>query len=154
MLSIRTPALLPAHRLHNEMDRIFSNFFGGSGPLTEVEHRFPVFNAWEEDDAYIVEAELPGVKSDDVEINVEGQTLTISGNWKNEHEEKPEKGSEEKGVSYLRRERASGSFRRVISLPDEVDADRVEASLRDGLLKLSLPKVEEAKPKRIEVKTG
>ena len=99
-------------------------------------------NVWEQGDALLVEMEVPGVKSDQVDISVAGGELSIKI-------DRPEVAQE--GVTYHRRERPVGSFTRVLRLPVEVDADRVEAELRDGVLMITLPKAEAAKPRKINV---
>jgi HSP20 family protein len=92
----------------------------------------------------LVEAELPGVKDEDLEISVTGNELLLKGR-------RPD--IEEKNVAFHRRERSAGDFERVLRLPAEIDAQKVEASLADGVLLLTLPKAEAAKPKKITVKT-
>lgn len=131
--------------LRGEMDRLFDNFFG---PSTESVPRttqlFPALNVWEGAGALYVEAELPGIRNDDLDISVVGQQLLIKGR-------RPDFQPDE-GVSFHRRERGVGEFVRVIELPVEVDADGVEAKLADGVLLITLPKAEAAKPRKIEVK--
>ena len=89
----------------------------------------PAANVWEQDDALLVEMEVPGVKSDQVDISVAGGELSVKIN-------RPE--VDQEGVTYHRRERPVGSFTRVLRLPVEVDADRVEAELHDGVLTITL----------------
>lgn len=104
---------------------------------------FPV-DLYETDEEVILTAPLPGVKPEDVQISVTGETITIKGEVKEEHEEeKP---------NYYRQERHYGAFQRALALPVQVDADKAEASFEDGVLKLRLPKVPEIRPKTIEVK--
>ena len=134
--------------LRDAMDRLFEESFVrpfGGWPLLGGEARTLALDIYETDDDLVVEASLPGISPDEVDISVVGNTLTIKG----EHEEEAEKG--EKG-KYHCRERRYGAFQRTISLPVEVNANKAEAVFKDGILKLTLPKVEEAKPKRIEVK--
>ncbi len=134
--------------LRDAMDRLFEESFVrpfGGWPLLGGEAQTLALDVYETDDNLVVEASLPGISPDEVDISVVGNTLTIKG----EHEEKEEK--EEKG-KYHFRERRYGAFHRTISLPVEVDANKAEAVFENGVLKLTLPKVEEAKPKRIEVK--
>lgn len=101
---------------------------------------YPALNLWEDADRFVVEAELPGVKPEAVDIQVVDGVLTLKAS-----RETPD-------AAYLRRERMSGAFVRSIELPAGVDADRVEAALRDGILTITLPKAEAAKPRRIPVK--
>jgi HSP20 family protein len=129
------------------MDDLFGRFFEDwDWPLAKTQRGtwWPVIDVAESNDAVIVKAELPGMKSDDIEISVVNNVLTISGEKK--------ESTEEKGESYCHMERRYGSFRRDISVPQGVDPDKVEANYRDGVLIITLPKTEKAKPKRIEVK--
>lgn len=103
---------------------------------------FPAMNVWDEGDHLVVEAEVPGLAEDALDISVVGDELTIKG------ERKPET---EEGVSYHRHERGTGSFVRVLRLTAEVSADGVTATLRDGVLRIQLPKAEAAKPRKINV---
>jgi HSP20 family protein len=103
---------------------------------------FPAVNAWDEGDDIVAEAELPGLKGEEVDISVLGSELTVKG------ERKP---VTEEGTSYHRRERGTGSFTRVLRLPVEVDAEKVQATLRDGVLTVRMPKAEAAKPRKITV---
>ena len=93
---------------------------------------------------YLIKAEIPDVKKEDVKVTVEDGVLTIQGERKQE--------KEEKGIKYHRIERSYGSFARTFSLPDVIEADKVKAEFKDGVLNLHLPKSEKAKPKAIEVK--
>ena len=103
----------------------------------------PAIDIYEKEDKYIVKAELPGMKEEDIDVSVVGDTLTIKGERKTEEEVKDE--------DYYRCERAYGSFMRSISLPSEVEADKIEAKYEDGVLEVSLPKAAEVKPKRVTV---
>ncbi len=106
---------------------------------------FPALNVWEQGDDLYAEAELPGISGDDIDVSVVGSDLTIRG----------KRGPElPAGSSYHRRERGEGEFTRVLRLPIEVDANRVEASLKNGVLLIKLPKAESAKPKKIKVAAG
>ena len=100
----------------------------------------------ESEEAYEIEASVPGIKPEDIDVSLEGNVLTIRGKMKAEEEEK--------GKTYHVRERRVGAFARSITLPTTVDADKIEARYEDGVLKLRLPKAEEARPKRIEIKKG
>jgi len=107
---------------------------------------FPLINGTEDKDGYHVRAELPGIKSDELDISVTGDTLPISGERKI---------AEEKGdVKYHRREREAGKFSRIVSLPSQIDTGKVEAKCIDGLLSIVLPKAEAAKQKQITVKSS
>lgn len=140
MLDGRYPVL----RLRDEMDRLFEDFFENVPSVGPFGRRaFPAFNIWEEDAKLYLEAELPGLKLDDIELYMDGNELTVKG-------QRQDAGDE--GVSFHRRERGVGPFSRVVRLPVEVDAEKVEATLRDGVLTITLPKAQAALPRRIEVK--
>lgn len=113
-------------------------------PEPRVEGYAPPVDLWEDQDAYWVEAELPGVKAEDVDIDLEENVLTLKG------ERRLERSTEEEG--YRHTERVYGKFTRAFRLPESVDADQVEADLADGVLKIRLPKKPEAKARKIEVK--
>lgn len=134
----------PFNQLRDEMDRLLTGFFGPTveGVLPAVFRNQPAANVWEQGDALQIEMELPGVKNDQVDISVAGGELSVKI-------DRPEIAQE--GVTYHRRERAVGSFSRTLKLPLEVDANRVEAELRDGVLLITLPKAESAKPRKINV---
>jgi HSP20 family protein len=120
--------------------------FPSLGPVrVEASGSFPALNAWEDRENIYVEAELPGLAIENLDIQVKGDELTIAG------ERKPKTAD---GLTYHRRERGTGAFRRLVRLPVEIDAEKVEASLRDGILTLRLPKAEAVKPRKIEVKVG
>ena len=105
----------------------------------------PVLDVDEREDAILVSVEVPGMKPEEIDLSVHGNLLTVSGE-KKESAEKKEKG-------YYRSERRYGSFRRDITLPADVDAEKVDAVCRDGVLTITLPKVEHAKIKTIKVKS-
>lgn len=105
---------------------------------------FPSLNVWEEGDAVYAEAEVPGVKAEDLDLSVVGRELTVKG--VRAAPSAPE-------ATYHRRERGVGEFSRTVKLPVDVDSEKVEASLIDGVLKIALPKAETAKPRKINVKS-
>ena len=104
---------------------------------------FPAVNITENNDKYVVRAELPGIKADDIELQVNGRNLTISGERKIR--------SEDQSAKYHRREREAGRFSRVIGLPGDIDADGVEAKMVNGLLMIHLSKSAASKPKQITI---
>lgn len=143
-------ALVPLHRrhrgdlarLHSEMDDLFNTFFGG---WPTYEHKlWPAIDVADNEDAVVVKAELPGCKAEDIDISVHGNTMTVSGEKKQEQEKK--------GKGYYHVERSYGSFRRDITLPDDVDAEKVEAACRDGVLTITLPKTGKARAVKVKVK--
>ena len=127
-----------------EMDNLFDRFFNTAAGPTAVGLQ-PVVDVRETDHSLEVVAELPGIRSDDVEVNLENNVLTISGEKKQETSE----GSEE--ASYHLIERSYGRFERSFTLPRTVDTSKVKAQFENGVLTVSLPKMEEAKPRRIKV---
>lgn len=128
-------------RMRRQMNRLYDEVASTSQPGQAGV--FPLLNITEDKNGYHVRAELPGLSSDDLDIQVTHNNLTISGERKI---------AEEEGARYHRREREAGTFSRVISLPGEVDTDKVEASLKNGILSITISKAEIAKPKQITVK--
>ena len=106
---------------------------------------FPPMNVTQDDDNFYLRAEVPGIKPSELSISAVRNRVSLSG--------KREIQPEHERVSYHRRERAEGSFNRTVTLPTEVDAARVDARYADGILTLTLPKAEEAKPRQITVRT-
>lgn len=145
-------ALIPVHRrhrngltrLHGDIDDLFDSFFRG------LDRPFAGYKAWpaiyvaEEEDAIVVRAEVPGCKAEEIDISVYGNTLTISGE-KKLSEEKKEKG-------YYHVESTYGSFRRELTLPTDVVQDKIDATCKNGVLSITLPKAEKAKAVKVKVK--
>ncbi len=104
---------------------------------------FPPMNITQDADNFYVRAEVPGVKANELSISAVRNRLSLAG--------RREIQREHDRVSYHRKERAEGSFNRTVTLPTEIDADKVEAKYADGILTLTLPKAEEAKPRQIKV---
>ncbi len=146
MLARRNETLDPLTALRQEMDdwmeRLFSSAFGVLTPETRA---FPAMNIWETDDALWVEAEVPGVRMEDLDILLNGKELAIRG--------KAGLQEEVQGI-YHRRERGTGEFRRVVHLPVEVDPEHVEAHVKNGVLTVKMLKAAEVRPRRIEVKAS
>ncbi|MBN1649344.1 MAG: Hsp20/alpha crystallin family protein [Spirochaetales bacterium] len=128
--------------LVDDFDRIFDGFFSNPGFW---KNNAPLVDITEHEDAYVLEADLPGLTENDVDVKIENDILTISSEVKTD-EEKKEKG-------YLVRERASRSFTRSFVLPKDVDREKIGAEFKKGVLVLSLPKAEAAKPRSIEIKS-
>ncbi len=132
-------------RIQEDMDRLYNAFF--SGTPTKLDSGSMVWNPavdiHENDNEFIVVAEIPGMKKEDVKISLQDNVLTISGEKKREKEEEKK--------TYHRIEREYGSFERSFSLPSSVKVDSVKATYKDGLLTITLPKSEEAKPKEISI---
>ncbi len=131
-------------RMRRELDRLSGDFTGSVFRLPTA-GVFPLVNVTEDHNHYYVRAELPGVRADELDISVTGETVTLSGERK-----LPEESDKS---SYHRREREAGSFNRVISLPARLDVDKVKAHAEDGVLTVVLPKAESAKPRQIAVKS-
>lgn len=131
-------------RLHGEMDDLFDGFFRGLDRPFAGYKAWPAIDVAEEEDSIIVIAEVPGCKADDIDISVHGNVLTISGE-KKLSEEKKEKG-------YYHVESSYGSFRREITLPTDVNQSKVDASYKDGVLSIALPKAEKAKTIKVKIK--
>jgi len=129
--------------LREAMDHLFDDAF--TRPLTIRDGwSAPAIDMYQTDDEIVVKASLPGVKADDVQINVSGEVLTIKGESK-QMEEKNEK-------SWHMREQRWGSFERSVALPTEVVSDKAKAEFENGILVITLPKAEELKPKTISIK--
>jgi len=131
-------------RLRREMDRIYSAFTEGRG-IAPAAGVFPALNMSEDDHNLYVRAELPGVAPENIEITTKENNLILKGERKI-----PTEGEK---VSYHRKERDAGNFRRIISLPTRVDSDKVTAIFKNGVLTVTLPKAEEAKPRQISVRS-
>ncbi|MEW4526172.1 Hsp20/alpha crystallin family protein [Maioricimonas sp. JC845] len=136
----------PIASLRREMDDLFENFFGQGESLPSTLGTVPRLDVSETDDAIEVVTDLPGFKPDDVHIEVGDNSLTISG------ERAEETRTEEKERKYHRIERRSGSFSRSVWLPCPVKEENIEAELKDGVLTVTLPKAEEARRHKIQVK--
>jgi HSP20 family protein len=134
-------------RFEHEVEDLWSRFYGPTGEwMSGIEGFTPRSNVVETGDAVEVTVDLPGMKPEEVEVEVKEGALWISG-----HREEEKK---EEGDTYHRHERFEGKFRRVEPLPVTVDQDHVTATYNDGVLKITLPKVEEAKAKSIPVQQG
>ena len=130
--------------LKNDMDRLFDEFFRTGLDVTDRVDLTPLVDVEETDDEFIISAELPGMKRDDIKITFENNILNISGEKK--------AGKEIKEENYHRMERSYGKFSRTIPIPSGVKLDKIDAVYEDGVLNIRIPKTEEAKPKQIEIK--
>lgn len=130
-----------------EFARFFDTLATGNGTGNGNGQRWlPAMDLVEADDHFLLTADLPGLGPDDVAIEVQDRTLTISGERNASHERK------EKG--FVRLERSFGKFSRTLTLPEGVDADRIAAAFGNGVLELTIPKPEERKPRRISIQDG
>jgi HSP20 family protein len=148
MTIVRWEPLRELGSLQNEMNRLFDTVFDAPAPGNggTLRRWMPPMDLVEAGDHFVLRADLPGMREEDVKIELEDGTLTVSGERKAEHE------SNEEG--YYRVERAFGSFSRSLTLPKGVDADAVSASFDNGVLEVRIPKPEERKPRRIEIGGG
>ena len=130
--------------LQNKMDRIFGDFGRSFDDVPGLTFRAstPRTNLYENGDTFEIRAEVPGIAKDDLNVNIQGNYLEISGS---------RTGDTPNGYKVHRSERGTSTFSRSFTLPDDVDADKVEAQLKDGILYLTLPKSEVAKPKQITI---
>jgi HSP20 family protein len=129
-----------------QLNRLFSDFFGRASQEQNLTAWAPAVDIYEGEQELVVKADLPDIKPEELDIRVENNILTIRG------ERKFEKKVDEK--SYLRVERSYGSFARSFSLANTVNTEAIKADYKDGVLTLSIPKREEAKPKQIKVNVG
>jgi HSP20 family protein len=134
--------------MHHQMNSLFAQALGRrqAAAASSAPAWAPALDISERKDAYLVTVELPGVKLDDLEITLEDGLLTIQGERHFAHDSSEQQ--------FHRVERCYGAFRRSITLPAHVQADAVEATVEDGVLQIVVPKAEEAKPKRIQVRPG
>jgi HSP20 family protein len=136
--------LMKPQPFSRDVDRLFDAFFGAD---REQGRRWvPPVDLVEAEDHFVLKADLPGLVEDDVNVEVQDGTLTISGERHAEHE------SQERG--WYRIERAFGSFNRSLTLPDGVDTDAISARFENGVLEVRIPKPEERKPRRVEISGG
>ena len=133
-----------AHGFREEMEELMSRFWGNEEDRGAFGRLTPSVDITESDGALEARVDLPGVKPDEIDIQLSGNLLTISGERKEEEEDK--------GKTYHRIERRTGSFSRCVSLPCTVQEDEVAAEYRDGVLCITLPKTDEAKSRKIKVK--
>ena len=129
-------------RMRHQVDQLL-DAFSGETATERTAGVFPLINLTEDADTYFVRAELPGIKADELNIQAERNSISLSGERKI--------AAEGENVKYHRREREAGTFSRVIGLPGEADPEQVEAGLEHGILKVTIPKAEVAKPKKIMV---
>ncbi len=130
--------------LRDAMDRMFDErFFRPLAPFMPWFEGTPAVDVYETEDSVVVKTPIPGVKPEDIQVSLVGDTLTIKAEMKEEKEEKRQ--------NYLRRERRMGSYNRSLTLPGGLQSDKAQADYTNGILTLTLPKAEEVKPKTIKV---
>ena len=136
------PSRQEMDRLRREVNYLFDRTFAGLGDRTAPD--YPSLNVWTNEDGAVITAELPGFTPEEIDISVEGSTVTLRGSRQAE--------ALEEGGTYHRRERRHDRFSRSFQLPFQVDTRKVEALSEKGVVQVSLPRAEEEKPKRIAVK--
>jgi len=134
------------HRFSNILGRAPIKKEGDKREALTVAEWAPLVDIVEDDENYVIKAELPGVKKEDIKVGVQDDVLTVSGHRHYEKEEKDKK--------FHRIERSYGSFARSFTLPEDSDGEKVSAEFKDGMLKVLLPKTERIKPKQVEVKVA
>ena len=140
---VRWDPVMEMAGMRDQMDRIFEDFFSRS-PISYEGYGAIDLDMMQTDDDVIVKASIPGVKADDINISITGDTLTIRGEVKSEEEVKD--------ANYHLHEIKRGSFARSVLLPSQVVSGKAKAEFEDGILTLTLPKAEEVKPKTITIK--
>ncbi len=135
------PMLMKPEPFSREIDRLFDTLFDANEWRSQ--RRLPPIDLAEQDDHFVLRADLPGLDENDVNIEIQDNTLTISGERKSEHEERQR--------GWFRVERSFGSFSRSLNLPEGVDANAIAAEFDRGVLEIRIPKPEERKPHRIAI---
>jgi HSP20 family protein len=151
MALIRWEPVRELNTIQSEMNRLFNTFFDsptpGSGAPSHTQRRWiPAMDLVETADEFVLRADLPGLTEQDVNIEVEDNVLTVSGERKAEHEERKE--------GYYRVERSSGSFSRSLTLPKGVDPESVKAGFENGVLEVRIPKPEQRRPRKVAISVG
>ena len=144
IVSCRNRGELVPWSLWREFERPFDSAFGSPAPDRSERRWAPAVDVKETEDAYTVDADLPGLKREDIDLRIEDNVVTLKG-------ERSAESSEEKN-GYHVYERRSGKFERAFKIPNGFDAGNVKAAYENGVLRVTLPKREETKPKQIEVK--
>ena len=148
MALVRWEPMREVDSLQSEMNRLFDRFFDsrGGGNGTAARRWIPAMDLVEGPEQFVLRADLPGMKQEDVSIEFEDNVLTISGERKSQHEERDE--------GFHRVERAFGAFSRTLTLPKGIDPEAIDARFEDGVLEVTIPKPEESKPRRISIGIG
>jgi HSP20 family protein len=150
MALIRWEPVAELNTIQNEMNRLFNSFFDPSAPTgrgnSTTRRWLPPMDLVETPDHYVLRADLPGLSDGDVNVQLEDNVLTISGERQAEHEDQQE--------GYYRLERAFGAFTRSLTLPDGVNPDGVQAHFDRGVLEIRIPKPEQKKPKTVQISLG
>jgi HSP20 family protein len=149
MALVRWEPVRELNSLQQEMNRLFSSFFdtptAGNG-ASHARRWIPAMDLVETDEHYVLTADLPGLSQEDINLEFEGDVLTLSGERKSEHTERKE--------GFYRLERAAGSFSRSLTLPEGIDPEAVTATFDKGVLEVRIPKPEQRKPKKVAIQVG
>jgi HSP20 family protein len=143
MALVRWDSSREVDSLQSEVNQLFDTFFGGRPTNAGIRRWVPPMDLVESGDHLVLRADLPGLDAEDVNIELKDGVLTVSGERKTEHEEQAD--------TFYRVERGYGRFSRSMSLPERIDADRIEATFDNGVLEVRIPKPEERKPHRVEI---
>jgi HSP20 family protein len=149
MALIRWEPVRELNTLQSEMNRLFNTLFDApvpSGGPNGVRRWIPAMDLVETDEEFVLRADLPGLSESDVNVDLDDNVLTVSGERKSEHEERKE--------GYYRVERASGMFSRSLTLPEGVDPEGIKAGFDRGVLEVRIPKPEERKPRKVAIHVG
>jgi HSP20 family protein len=147
MALVRWEPVRELHSMQQEMNRLFNTFFDAPNGTTSNPRRWvPAMDLVELEDHFVLRADLPGLEEGDVKLEIADDVLTLSGERKFEHQDREE--------GFFRLERGAGSFTRSLTLPDGVDAEKIEASFDKGVLEVRIPKPEQRKPRRVEIAVG
>jgi len=150
MALIRWEPVAELNTIQNEMNRLFNTFFDqpatSRGASGSSRRWMPAMDLVEAGEHYVLRADLPGLSDEDVNVRLQDNTLTISGERKAEHEDVQE--------GYYRLERASGEFSRSLTLPEGVDPDGVQAHFDRGVLEIRIPKPQQKKPRQVQISIG
>jgi HSP20 family protein len=148
MALVRWEPARELNSLQQEMNRLFSTFFDTptAGNGAPVRRWIPAMDLVETEDHYVLTADLPGLSQEDINLEFEGDVLTLSGERSSEQADRKE--------GYYRLERATGAFSRSLTLPEGIDADAVQATFDKGVLEVRIPKPEQRKPRKVSIQVG
>ena len=148
MALIRWEPVRELGTIQNEMNRLFNSFFDTPTPANGTTFRrwIPAMDLVETESSFVLKADLPGLSESDVNIQLDDNVLTVSGERKSEHEDRK--------AGYYRVERSYGSFRRSLTLPEGVDADAVTATFENGVLEVTVPKPAQQAPRKVQITVG
>lgn len=129
--------------IQDNINKVFGNYLSARGGQAKVIGWMPPVDITESENEFLIKADIPGMKKEDIKISLDENTLAISGERKEE--------KEEKGKNFVKKEKVFGSFMRSFALPHSVDAKGIKASYKEGVLSVNVPKSEESKPREIKI---